>query len=495
MALHSIKTILWEPGKTLSQRAARSGIWLMIFQIFNQGFRLIRTLILARLLVPEDFGLVGIAMISISLLDVFSQTGFRQALVQKRGDIKDYLDTAWTISIIRGMVLFGVLFFSAPFIAQFFNNPKAALVIQVMAASLALAGFTNIGIIYFIKELKFRDNIIVKFSETILSLAVSIPLAFIFRNVWAIVFGSLAGMLGAVIFSYIIHPYRPRFSLSSGQAKDLFNFGKYILASGMLIFGVTQGGKILVGKILGTTALGFFTLAYTLSTMVTAQISTMISKVAFPAYSKLQHDLKKLRETYLKILQITAFISFPLAGCIFVFASDFTRLFLGQKWMPMVSALQILALAGLSQSIFATGSPITQGIGKPEIDTQWRIVHLVILGLLVFPLTKSWELTGTSIAVFLSSCIATIGLTYSVAKITKCETKDFKKMIGLPLVNIAIVVLLMLLLKKYGNVNTMLAFFVLIGFGVLSYFGIAYVFDRYLNYGLKAFIKEIMNSL
>ena len=125
-----------------------------------------------------------------------------------------------------------------------------------------------------------------------------------------------------------------------------------------------------MGKLLGVTALGFYQLAYRISNMPATEITHVISRVTFPAYSKLQDDIPKLREAYLKVLQITAFLSFPIAGLIFVLAPDFTKIFLGEKWMPMVPAMQVLVFAGLSRAIAATAGYIFYAVGKPKIDTS-----------------------------------------------------------------------------------------------------------------------------
>ena len=142
----------------LSKRVIRGGVWVLALRILNRSLGFIRTIILARLLAPADFGLLGIAMLSISTLETFSQTGFQTALIQKKDNIESYLDTAWTVSAIRGLLLFLILFLSAPIIAEFFNSPQAVLIIRVVALSTLLSGLRNIGVVYFQKELEFKKQ-------------------------------------------------------------------------------------------------------------------------------------------------------------------------------------------------------------------------------------------------------------------------------------------------------------------------------------------------
>ena len=131
-AAERAKSLLLEPGDTLAQWVVRGGFWVFALRITSRGLTLIRTIVLARVLAPSDFGLMGIALLAMSALETFTQTGFQAALIQKKGDIRDYLDTAWTISALRGLALFAVLYLAAPYIALFFNTPAATPIMRVI---------------------------------------------------------------------------------------------------------------------------------------------------------------------------------------------------------------------------------------------------------------------------------------------------------------------------------------------------------------------------
>jgi len=426
---------LTEPGETLSQRAVRGGVWVFSLRIVQQLFNLGRLVILARILAPHDFGLLGIALLTMATLETFSQTGFQQALIQKKEDIRSHLNAAWTVLILRGFILFAILYLIAPYAAVFFNAPEAKPIIQVIGLSILLQAFTNIGVIYFQKELEFNKEFKYQFVGTLTDFIVAVSAILILRNVWALVFGLLAGNAARCLVSYLIHPYRPHFSSDLGKAKELFGFGKWILGSSILIFLVTHGDDAFVGKLLGATALGFYQLAYRISNMPATEITHVISQVSFPAYSKLQDNLPKLREAYLKVLQVTAFLSFPIAGLIFILAPEFTTIFLGEKWMPMVPAMQALVFAGLVRSIAATTGHTFYAVGKPEIETRWQVVRLIVLAASIYPLTLQWGILGASVAVCLSTLVSTIGFIFMVIGVTRCGVKDFSKMIVFPLIS------------------------------------------------------------
>jgi O-antigen/teichoic acid export membrane protein len=495
--LNKIKKIannLITPGGTLSQRVVKGGFWVFFSKIANRGVSLIRLIILARILSPKDFGLMGIALLTMSTLETFSQTGFQQALIQKRKDVKSYLDSAWTVLILRGFILFIILYFIAPCVAIFFEVSEARPIIRVIGFSVLFQAFTNIGIIYFKKELEFNKEFIYQFAGTLADFIVAITAVLILKNIWALVFGLLAGNVTKCIISYFIHPYRPHLSSDLRKAKELFGFGKWILGTSILVFLGTQGSDIFVGKLLGVTALGYYQLAYRISNMPATEITHVISQVTFPAYSKLQDDIPKLKEAYLKVLQFTAFLSFPIAGLIFVLAPDFTKIFLGEKWMPMVPAMQVLVFAGLARSIVATTGPIFEAVGKPKIDTRWQMVRLFVIAALIYPCIIKWGILGASIVVFLSIFIMNIGCSFEVIKITRCGNKNFGKVLAFPLVNGMVMVLAIFVLRTYINTTGILNFFLLLSVGILVYFVIIYIFDKNLNYNMQQLLRQSLIS-
>jgi O-antigen/teichoic acid export membrane protein len=449
-------------------------------------------IVLARLLVPKDFGLFGIALLTISAVEIFSRTGFQTALIQKKEDTESYLNTAWTVSALRSVVLFFLLFLSAPLIGKLFNSPQASSVIKVIAITTLLSGFSNIGIIFFQKELEFNKQFIYEISGALVELTVAITLAFILQNVWALVWGLLASSFIRFLLSYALHPSRPHFELNKEKFKDLFTFGKWILGSGILAFLVTQGDDIFVGKMLGVTALGLYQMAFTLSSLPATEITHVISQVTFPTYSKLQDDIPRLREAYLKVLQLTAFLTFPIAGGIFLFAPDFVIIFMGDKWIPIVPALKILVFAGLFRSLLATTGPILHAIGKPKVDTTWQMIRLLILFLSIYPLTLRWGISGTSTAVLLSISVATLGFIIKTISFIKIDIIRLSKILYLPFVNTIIISLIILFYLKNNSIVNWSHLLVVSFISLCLYLVLTFVSDFSFKYGMRNLIKEII---
>ncbi|AKB86152.1 lipopolysaccharide biosynthesis protein [Methanococcoides methylutens] len=479
--------------KDLSQRAIISGVWVFLLRVVQQLFGLARLVILARILAPNDFGLMGIALLAMATLETFSQTGFQLALIQKKCDIKPYLNSAWTFLILRGLILFAILYLIAPYAATFFDAPEAKPIIQVIGLSIVFQAFTNIGVIHFQKELEFNKQFFYQLSGTLADFIVAVVAVLILGNVWALVFGLLAGNMVMFVVSYFIHPYRPHLSFDVGKGKELFGYGKWILGSSALIFLVTQGDDILVGRLLGVTALGFYQMAYKLSNLPATEITHVISQVTFPVYSKIQDDIPKLREAYLRVFQFTTFLSFPIAGLIFILAYDFTTIFLGEKWLPMVPVMQVLVFAGLVRSLAATAGPIFYAVGKPKIDTKWQIVRLFVIAVLIYPFTIKWELLGASFVVFLSIFICGLGLIFDVIKITKCGIKKFVQQLVYPLMIGTTMVASIVILKLVIDTSEFIGFVSVSIIGFLLFLIMVYFVDKRLNHETLLLIRKMFN--
>ena len=482
------------PVADLRSRVVRGGIWVFALRITDRLFQLIRIIILARILAPADFGLFGIALLAMSALETLSQTGCGAALIQKKEDTKPYLDTAWTVQALRGIVLALIAFVIAPYVAAFFDAPEAKPVLQVVGLSMLFQGCTNIGVLYFQKELEFQKQFVYMFSGTLADISVAITAAFLLRNVWALAIGLLAGNFIRMVVSYFIHPYRPRLGFNPQQFKELFGFGKWIFASTILLFLLSQGDHVLVGKVLGLTALGFYQLAYRLSNMPATEITSVISLVTFPAYSKLQDNLPRLGNAYLKILQLAAFLSIPLAAGIFILAPEFTRIFLGEKWMSMVPAMQALCIFGVIRSVNGTMGSFFQGIGKPYVNTVASSIQLVLLAIIILPLAMRWYILGVAIAVIAPNVLALVYLGKKLLSVTNYRFIYVAKFLFFPIAATAVMSFVMLSVHACGG-KTLGKFFISIPLGIGTYLGTMFLIDKISNFSLRNNIVSAIKAL
>jgi lipopolysaccharide exporter len=481
---------------SLHQKTIKSGFWSFASRISTRGLDLVKLIIVARLLSPNDFGLLGIALLTMAIFQVFTQTGFKESIIQNKNNITAHLNTAWTTLILRGIIIYLIIFISAPFVATFFNEPRAELIIQVIGITIILEGLQNIAIVLLRKELEFQKQFILDLGRTLPSFILTVSLAIILKNVWALVYGSLIGGVGMLFISYLVHPYRPKLEFNKEKAKEMFTFGKWILFSSVIVFILTQGDDVFVGRILGVTALGFYQLAYQISNMPATEITQVISQVTFPAYSKIQDNIKGLRSAYLKVLKLTAFISFPVAGMIFVFAPDFVNIFLGEKWLPMVPAMYALVWWGIIRGLVGTMSPVFLAIGKPKIVTTMQFFQVILLIILIYPLTIHWNILGTSIAVLFSATIMFFIRNRILIKTIHFKTLEFYKPIIIPFILTIFSISLIIALKYViaDSFNILYFIFLIIIF-ILFFIILSSIADRVLNYKIKDLLIDNLKIL
>jgi O-antigen/teichoic acid export membrane protein len=387
--------------ESLSPKVIRSGFWSLGGNWLIRGLGLIKMIILARLLSPVDFGILGLATLSISLLNVLSETGIESALIQRNEISRKELDIAWTIGLMRGLILFLLLFMSAGWFASYFDNSMLEAVLRLIAFIFILGGFVNIGLVFFQRELDFKKKVSLELISDLGGALATILLALWLRNVWALVLGTIMWTIVKCLGSYFMHPYRPKLFWDWSVAKSLLSFGKHIFWISLVTFIVTSCDDALVGKLLGLTALGVYTMAYTIASVPVSSLAAIIGRISFPAYSILQNEPARLFEAFRKVIETALFFLLPLTVWVIFLAEDFTLIFLGEKWSSIIPVLRILSILAFSRALVNVFSPIHLAVNRPAIQSRNKTVEIVLFLLLVYPLTIQWGLVGTSWAVTL----------------------------------------------------------------------------------------------
>jgi O-antigen/teichoic acid export membrane protein len=245
---------------------------------------------------------------------------------------------------------------------------------------------------------------------------------------------------------------------------------------------------------LGVTALGYYQMAFNIGNFPSSEITGVISKVAFPAYVKLKTASQQLKFPYLKNISLVILMSAPLTGGIIILSEKFTSLFLGEKWLPIVSPLQILALCGMLRSIAGTGGPIFYAIGKPGLDFKKDLCRLTVIVVTIYPLTKIWGISGTSFSVLLGMIMSCAFWLYASIKEIKISLVECLQVILPPITGS---VCMCIILKSFLNIaavlkNQFLIFSAAIVIGILSYVSLMLLIELKLNYkGLKWLRKTL----
>jgi O-antigen/teichoic acid export membrane protein len=263
---------------------------MTIAAILQQGTMLARAILLARILSPVDFGLMGMAFVAIRAGEAFTQTGFSRALVQKRGNAMAYLDTVWVVSVLRGLTLFGIVWLVSPLAAEFFATPELTAILRTIGLTFVIQGLINPAVYMLERELAFGRQALPTVIHHVADLVVSVSLALVLKSVWGMVWGFLASKVVYVVASYVVRPYLPRFRFRRDQAHEFYLFGRYVFRGTMGDWVVTQLDRLVVGRTLGVASLGIYSLASRLASIPVVGLSNVIIRVAFPVFTKVQED-------------------------------------------------------------------------------------------------------------------------------------------------------------------------------------------------------------
>jgi lipopolysaccharide exporter len=362
---------------SIGQRMAKGAFWMVLARALDRSIGLASTIILARLLVPEDFGLVAMATALLALLEVFGAFGVDMALIQNTSATDRHLDTAWTFNVIQGAAFGLALLALAGPAADFYSEPRLQAIILCLAAGSLIQGFENIGTVMFRKELRFQQEFTLLFCRRLAGFLVTIPVAFVLRSYWALVAGMLMGRVAAVALSYALHEYRPRFSFAA--LRELLHFGKWLVVSNTLYFITSRCADFVIGKTSGAHALGLFNLSYEISNLPTSDLIAPINRAIFPGYAQKANQLDALRDTYLQVIGVVALLAVPAGVGIAAVAEILVPVVLGPKWVEAVPAMTALSFFGVLLALKTNNHYVYLALGKSRIPALLALLQLVIL--------------------------------------------------------------------------------------------------------------------
>lgn len=388
----------------LPVRLASGAVWSFLLRILDRGSGVVRRIVLARILAPHDFGLFGISLLALATLETFTATGFDRALIQA-DDTDGRLAPAWSAGLLRGLGLSILLFALGPWISSFFQEPGAESLIRAIALVPLFSSLRNPGVLHLQRDLDFRTQALYEGVSALVNVAITIVYAILTGSVWALVAGLLAGEAVKVALSYVVHPYRPRWSLEGASLRWLFGYGKWVMVSTIFLFLLNQGDDVFLGKVLGASALGYYQMAYMVISAPTTQLTHVVMRVTFPAYRFLRESVERLRYTYLTLVQLTSLLSLPLAVMIFLHARSIVLYVFGETWLPMVPLVQIMAPWGFIRSLGSCAGPLFDGSGRPDITARLTGLKLLTLVVLIVPLTEAFGMEGTAAAVVLAALL------------------------------------------------------------------------------------------
>jgi O-antigen/teichoic acid export membrane protein len=470
-----------------ARRAGDALIWKAVQLLGTKGIFLVRTLILARLLSPEDFGLFAIAVLGVYVLMTTTELGIVPALVHRPEVAEAQYDAAWTAGVVRALGVSGLLMVAAPAVASLFGEPRAAALLRVLAVKPLIDSCASIRIAELTRKLKYRRLALLTLTSVAIETAVSIALATTY-GVWALIAGALAGGCSGVVLSYVLAPHRPRAVVDGHAIRPLIHYGRWILLSGLVAITATSLTQVVISRQLGAFELGLYFLASKLAFLPYEVASQVVGDVAFPLYARIQGDAPRVARAFRSILVGMVTLLLPLYAFLIGLAPWLVRDVLGDRWLgtePLIQALAVVGIAGLFGDVC---TPLFRGLGHPK----WALVADAVPAGLVIALVPAMTERYGAIGAALAWLIA-VGVSQPLVFVLA------RRLVSRPLDAVLLPLTLVLVASSAGAATTIAVSHVVSGVGGLAIaVGLAltvtaalvWVGDRRFELGVMAVLTE-----
>lgn len=369
---------------SLKKKAVASSMWASVQQFGRMGISFVANLVMARLLTPEDYGAVGMLMVFVSLSMIFIDSGFGNALIQKPNPTEEDYSTIFFFNLMVAVVLYFVLYVTAPAISRFYDMDILTDMLRVLGLILIINAFSLIQNCRLRKQLNFKVLTISFLTGQTVGAGVGIFMAYKGYGVWSLVMYDILDALIKTLMLWIQCKWKPKFVFRLSSLKELFRFGGFLLANGILMTLRRNVLAIVLGKLYSAKELGMYTQAKKVEHVPVHSISTIIGHVTFPVYSKLQDNTKHLRNVQQRSFNYIAFLSIPLLVLLMVVAEPLVLVLFTDKWVESVPYLQILCFAGIFYSLQEVNGNIVNAMGQSKLFFKWSIVKTATLFLLIF---------------------------------------------------------------------------------------------------------------
>ena len=407
--------------------AVRGVGWAFLSSTTVRVLQVITTLVLAKLLMPADFGVFTLCTFTINAVAIFRDVGFAQVLIYQRGDITRSANTAFTLNVMSSTVLGLLLFASAPVMGWAFNTTSIISPVRAMSAAFLVSGAANVPLALLDREIKFKRRAIPEVASALAYAAASIGLAASGYGAWSLVIAWIIMTVVNTVSIWMVSSWRPRLEFDRREAGVIVGYGKHLMIASLAVFAFFQIDNASVGKWLGVTALGFYSMAFTVCNLPATNLAHVVNRVMFPTYSRLQGDLSEMRRVYLRTIRYISMAAFPAAIGILVLAGPAVRAFYGEKWLPAIPIFNVLAFYGLVRSIGSTAGAVFMSTGNPGLVRRVSFLQLLIVVPLIYTVTHRFGTVGVA---FLFTTAYIAGTIYSLGRVRQILGIELRRYVG-----------------------------------------------------------------
>ncbi|WP_415407157.1 MOP flippase family protein [Sulfurovum sp. CS9] len=476
--------------KDLKKQAIGGMKWTSLSTGVRTILQLIQLIVLARFLSAEDFGLVAIVMVVIGFSQLFMDMGISNAIIHKQSITDVQLSSLYWLNIFSGMVLTLIVFMIAPAVATFYNEEAIIPLLQLLSFSFLINSIGNQYRVLLRKELKFNVLAKVEVFAGVWAFVSAVTLAIQGFGAYSLVYATLVNVIisNTILLSIGLKSHRPKFIYHHQEIKSFLTFGLYQMGQNSIIYFNNQFDVILIGKLLGTEALGIYSLTKQLVMRPAQVISPIITNVTFPIMAKIQDDLPRLKSVYLKIINMLSSINFPIYTLMAMLASSLVPLILGEKWINAIEIFQILSIFALVRSTANPAGSLMLARGRADLGFWWSVAGFIFIPMVIYT-GSYWGLIGVSFSLLFYQVVLLLPNWYFIVqKMCNASFIEYFRVLGIPLVVTLLSVAMTYIIMINIEVEALL--------DIVLWFLLSFIFYILLSYRInKQFIIEIRSLL
>lgn len=483
-----------ESPKDLSQKTLKGILWSYGTFIGGKGLTFVSTIILARLLLPEQFGLVGYCLVAIQYLDILNSAGIDSALIARRENLEEAANAAFVANILLGILSFGLTWFLAPTVASFFKEDAIVPLLRLLGLSLPISGIGMVPDALLQRQLRFRIRLMPAISRSLMKGIVSIILAVLGMGVWSLVWGQIVGILTSTLLAWVLAGWKPTWQFDSKATRAVTGYGFHIVM--LEIVGALRGNVdyLLIGRILGAAALGYYTMAFRIPELLIRSVNHAIGRVSLPALAITQSDPIKLRSFYFNYLRYLSIFVFPVGIGLTLTAPLFIPIFFSQQWNAAIVPTMLISLALAISALGYVPGVLYKAISKPDVLNRLAIAKLPIAIFILWYSTR-WGINGVAagqvamsiISLSVDSLIANYIMQYPLKELIKTILPAFSATL--------IMAFVLLLVYQILPLGVIFKLVVMVLVGILVYVTSLWLINREtLLQGYNMFSKTFLKS-
>lgn len=446
-------------------------LWKLMERGGTQGIQFIVMIVLARHLLPKDFGLIAIVVIFIALANVLVQSGFNTALIQKKNADEVDFSSVFYLNLLATSILYIVLFFSAPFLASFFEQEQLILVLRILSLTLFLVAINSIQNAVIVRNLQFKKLFFSSLGAVIVSGIVALIMAFLNFGVWTLVGYQLINQFLITLILWFTVKWRPQLLFSFERIKALFSFGWKLLVASLIDTFNNNLQSLIIGKMFSPTLLGFYSRGEQFPSLIVSNVNGSIQSVMFPTLSSHQDNKQRIKEMVRRSIVTSSFIIFPMMVGLAIIAEPLVKILLTEKWLPAVPFLQIFCAAYALWPIHTSNLQAINALGRSDIFVKLEIFKSIV-GLVVLGVSIQFGVHAVAMGIFFSGVISSFINVYPNSKLLNYSFKEQWKDI-MPSLLLSLVMGVVVNSIHWFEMTDMITIILQIFLGIVLYVGLA----------------------